>query len=81
MKAHPGAPPGTKESPTRGGAETSELGRLKTENSTGTLLPLCPGWHIAMARAHAIQKCEGTAKIFAVRLWRIAVVAALGMRI
>jgi hypothetical protein len=52
------------------------------ENITAIILPLrsLPGWHIAMRRAHAIRRYKGRAKVSAVKLWRVAVVDALGVR-
>ena len=50
------------------------------ENSTAIILPLRSGWHIAMRRAHAIRRYKGRAKVYAVKLWRVAVVDALEAR-
>lgn len=77
-----GAPPGKKEDPTGepDGAESSEAGNLRKDHSS-ILVALPPvGWKTAMRRAHAVRKYRGTAKVYAVRLWRVAVVDALGAR-
>lgn len=78
---HPGAPPGEKERPAGGGAQTKELGRLKTKHSIGTPLPLLANWQIVMLRAYAIRHYRGREKSHAVCLWRAAVQDALGQEV
>jgi hypothetical protein len=83
MSAHrPGAPPGKKEGLTSQSeqAESSEAGNLKADTITNVIALPPAGWKIAMRRAHAIRKYRGTAKVYAVRLWRVAVVDALEVR-
>jgi hypothetical protein len=62
------------------GAESSEAGNLKADTITNVIALPPAGWKIAMRRAHAIRKYRGTAKVYAVRLWRVAVVDALEVR-
>ena len=47
------------------------------------VLPLQHGqhWAIAMRRAHAIRRYKGTAKNYAVRLWRVSVQTALAQEV
>ena len=60
------------------GAESSEAGNLRKDHSSIVVALPPVGWKTAMRRAHAIRKYRGTAKVYAVKLWRVAVVDALG---
>jgi hypothetical protein len=74
-------PPDQRKGPTGNrGAETTDASNVNTDHSTAVIVMARPGWHIAMRRAHAIRKYRGTAKVYAVKLWRVAVVDALEAR-
>ena len=71
----------------RPGGHRGEAGQqaeaLDTHPDTTTNVIALPpaGWKIAMRRAHAIRRYRGTAKNYAVRLWRVSVQTALAQEV
>ena len=61
----------------RGEAGQTEALDTHLDTTTNVIAIPSTGWKTAMRRAHAIRRYRGTAKNYAVRLWRMSVQTAL----